>query len=84
VYALNADDHVRRRVEQVLDEHVRPELQREGGDLELVGIDAELIVQVRLLGACRGCTSSTITLAMLAERVVKERVPEVRFLEAVP
>jgi len=81
---LNAADALRRRVEQVLDEQVRPDLRRDGGDLELVGIDADRIVQVRLLGACRGCSSSTITLTMLAERAIKERVPEVRFLEAVP
>ncbi len=52
--------------------------------MAVVGIDEDHIVQVRLLGACQGCTSSIITLTMLAERAVKAEVPEVRFLEAVP
>lgn len=81
---MSSDDDLRARVQQVLDEQVRPGLQRDGGDLELVGIDPDRIVQVRLLGACRGCSSSTFTLTMLAERAVKASVPEVRFLEAVP
>jgi len=72
------------RVERVIDEQVRPGLRKDGGDLELVGIDQDNIVQVRLLGACQGCTSSVITLTMFAEKAVKSEVPEVRFLEAVP
>jgi Fe-S cluster biogenesis protein NfuA len=81
---LTVNPELRARVQRVLDEQVRPGLQRDGGDLELVDIDTDRIVQVRLLGACRGCSSSMITLTMLAERAVKEHVPEVRFLEAVP
>ncbi len=72
------------RVERVLDELVRPRLREDGGDLQVVGIDEDNIVQVRLLGACNGCPSSIVTLTMLAERAVKAQVPEVRFLEAVP
>jgi Fe-S cluster biogenesis protein NfuA len=73
-----------RRVQRVLDEQVRPGLREDGGDLELVGIDEDRIVQVRLLGACQGCTSSVITLTMFAEKLIKSEVPEIRFLEAVP
>jgi len=80
---LSADDTLLQRVERVLEEQVRPDLRKDGGDLELLGIDADNIVQVRLLGACRGCASSTMTLTMLAERAVKASVPEIRFLEAV-
>jgi Fe-S cluster biogenesis protein NfuA len=72
------------RVERVLDEHVRPGLRTDGGDLEVVSIDHDNIVQVRLLGACQGCSSSAFTLTMLAEKAIKAHVPEVRFLEAVP
>ena len=72
------------RVERVLDEHVRPGLRTDGGDLEVVSIDQDNIVQVRLLGACQGCSSSAFTLTMLAEKAIKAHVPEVRFLEAVP
>ena len=71
------------RIESVLDAHVRPGLRADGGDVELVGIDDDRIVQVRLLGACQGCASSSYTLTMGVEAEVKARVPEVRFLEAV-
>lgn len=71
------------RIESVLDTHVRPGLRADGGDVELVGIDDDRIVQVRLLGACQGCASSSYTLTMGVEAEVKARVPEVRFLEAV-
>jgi Fe-S cluster biogenesis protein NfuA len=72
------------RVERVLEEHVRPGLRTDGGDLEVVSIDQDNIVQVRLLGACQGCSSSVFTLTMLAEKAIKAHVPEVRFLEATP
>ena len=71
------------RIETVLEAYVRPGLRADGGDVELVGIDADKIVQVRLLGACQGCASSSYTLTMGVEAEVKARVPEVRFLEAV-
>jgi Fe-S cluster biogenesis protein NfuA len=72
------------RIEQVLDEQVRPDLRSDGGDIELVGIDQDQIVQVRLTGACQGCSSSLITMTMRVESAVKAAVPEVRFVEAVP
>ena len=74
---------IRDRIEGVLDAHVRPGLRADGGDVELVGIDADKIVQVRLQGACQGCPSSAMTLTMMIEAAVKAHVPEVRFLEAV-
>ena len=77
----NAD--LRARIEAVLDEHVRPGMRADGGDVEVVGIDADRIVQVRMKGACVGCPSSTITMTMGIESAIKARVPEVRFLEAV-
>ena len=48
------------RIERVLDEQVRPDLRADGGDIVLVGIDPDNIVQVRLTGACQGCSSSVI------------------------
>ncbi len=71
------------RIRHVIDTEVREGLRADGGDVELVGIDDDNIVQVRMLGACQGCSSSLITLTMGIERAVKARVPEVRFLEAV-
>ena len=77
------DADLRARIETVLDELVRPGMRADGGDVEVVGIDADRIVQVRMKGACVGCPSSTITMTMGIESAIKARVPEVRFLEAV-
>ncbi len=77
-------DDLKTRIEAVLDEFVRPGLRVDGGDVEVVGVDEDRIVQVRMIGACVGCPSSTITMTMGIEAAVKQRVPEVRFLEAVP
>jgi Fe-S cluster biogenesis protein NfuA len=62
---------------------IRPAVQSDGGDLELVGITPEGIVQIRLHGACVGCPSSTMTLQVGIERNLKTHVPEVRGVEAV-
>lgn len=69
---------VRERVEKALD-NIRPALQADGGDIRLVDVDeAKGIVKVQLQGACVGCPSSQITLAMGVERAIKEEVPEVK------
>ena len=70
------------RVERVLS-LIRPAVQSDGGDLELVGITPEGVVQIRLHGACVGCPSSTMTLQMGIERNLKAHVPEVRGVQAV-
>jgi Fe-S cluster biogenesis protein NfuA len=72
------------RIEQVLESKVRAGLLADGGQVEVVGIDDDNIVQVRLLGACQGCSSATITLTMGIEAAIKAEIPEIRFLEAVP
>jgi Fe-S cluster biogenesis protein NfuA len=72
------------RFEAVLDEYVRPGLEADGGGIELVSIDEDKIAQVRLLGACQGCSSSVYTLTMGVETAVKQHLPEIRFVEAVP
>lgn len=74
---------LRARIEAALDEHVRPGLHADGGDVELVGVDADRIVQVRMVGACQGCPSSIMTLTMGIEATLKTLIPEIRFLEAV-
>jgi len=75
---------LRQRIEAVLDEQVRPGLRADGGDVEVVGIDDDRIVQVRMIGACQGCPSSIMTLTFGIESALKSRIPEIRFLEAVP
>ena len=64
-------------------EMVRPALQGHGGDVELVGVDEDKTVRVRLQGACQGCPGATMTMKMGIERILKERVPEVKQVVAV-
>ena len=62
---------------------VRPYLQADGGNVELVDVTDDGVVQVRLLGACRGCPGAQMTLQMGVERFLKEQVPEVKSVQAV-
>jgi Fe-S cluster biogenesis protein NfuA len=70
------------RVEKVLDQ-IRPAVQQDGGDLELVDI-VDGIVQIRLAGSCVGCMYSMMTLQAGVERMLKEQVPEIKAVEAAP
>jgi Fe-S cluster biogenesis protein NfuA len=71
------------RVAHVLN-RIRPAVQSDGGDLELVEITPDNIVRIRMHGACVGCPSSSITLKVGIERNVREKVPEVIAVEQVP
>ena len=73
---------LRDHVQQVLD-LIRPAVQSDGGDVELVEVTPDGIVSVRLHGACVGCPSSTITLQSGIERSLKQRVPGVTAVHAV-
>ncbi|WP_422929417.1 NifU family protein [Singulisphaera sp. PoT] len=80
-----ASTDLREKVEAALEEHVRPELRADGGDVEFLGIDEGDIVQVRLLGTCQGCSPSIVyTITMAIEAALKAHVPEVRLVEALP
>ena len=61
---------------------IRPALQADGGDVELVGVDGG-VVKVILKGACAGCPMSTMTLKSGIERILKEEIPEVKEVVAV-
>ncbi len=61
---------------------IRPALQKDGGDVELVDISEDGIVKVRLQGACKGCPMSQMTLKNGIERVLKQEVPEVKSVES--
>ncbi len=61
---------------------IRPALQADGGDVELIDVN-EGVVKLKLKGACAGCPMSTITLRNGIERILKERVPEVKEVIAV-
>jgi Fe-S cluster biogenesis protein NfuA len=62
---------------------VRPMLKADGGDVELVNVSEDGVVQVRLQGACRGCPMSQMTLKNGIERIIKQEVPGVKRVEAV-
>ena len=68
-------------VQTVIDK-IRPMLQRDGGDVELVSVEGN-VVKVRLQGACKGCPMSQMTLKNGIERFVKQEIPEVDRVEAV-
>jgi Fe-S cluster biogenesis protein NfuA len=70
------------RVEEVLAE-VRPYLQAEGGNVELVEVTADGIVKLKLSGACSCCPMSTYTLKLGIEKKLKEKIPEVKTVEQV-
>ncbi len=76
---------LRDRVARALDERVRAEIGADGDDIELVGLDTDRIVQVRLLGACGlGCSSAMVARLMMVDAILRAEVPEIRFVEAVP
>ena len=64
-------------------ELIRPSLQADGGDVQLVDVTEDGVVKVELQGACKGCPMSQMTLANGVERILKERVPGVTKVVAV-
>lgn len=73
---------MKEKVQKIIDK-LRVYLQADGGDIELVGITEDNIVQVRLKGACHGCPGAAMTLKNGVERALKEEIPEVQGVEAV-
>jgi Fe-S cluster biogenesis protein NfuA len=67
---------VRERVQGVIN-LIRPAVQADGGDIELVDVKEDGVVQIRFHGACHGCPSSTMTLQLGIERNLREKVPEI-------
>jgi len=73
---------LKEEVEKAL-ETVRPVLKADGGNVELVDVTDDGVVKLRLTGACGHCPMSTYTLKMGIEKVLKDRVPEVKSVEQV-
>lgn len=73
---------MKEKVTEALDK-IRPSLQADGGDVELIDVTADGVVQVRLQGACAGCPMSQMTLKNGIERYLKQTVPEVKSVENV-
>lgn len=72
---------IQEKVQKALAE-IRPQIQADGGDIELVAIEGN-VVKVRLRGACAGCPMSALTLKQGVERLIKQKVPEIQTVEAV-
>ena len=72
---------MKEQVSAIIDE-IRPLLQADGGDIELVGVQ-DGVVKVRLRGACAGCPGAQMTLKMAVERRIKSKIPEIQRVESV-
>lgn len=80
--APGAAPSVSERVQRILN-LIRPAVQSDGGDVELVEVTPDGVVRIRLHGACVGCPSSSITLQMGIERNLRDHIPEIRRVESV-
>jgi len=68
---------MKEQVQKAIDK-VRPGLQADGGDVELVDVSPDGVVKVRLTGACHGCPMSQMTLKMGIEKIIKQQVPSIK------
>ena len=73
---------LKQKVEDALNK-VRPSLQADGGDVQLIDVDEDGVVKVKLQGSCAGCPMSQMTLKMGIEKILKQNVPEVARVDAV-
>ncbi len=73
---------MKEEVKKILDK-IRPSLQADGGDVKLVGVDDDGVVKVQLMGACKGCPMSTLTVKNGIEKTLKEHVPGVKEVKPV-
>lgn len=73
---------MKEKVRKAIDE-LRPHLQADGGDVELVDVTEDGVVKVRMLGACVGCPMRQMTLTHGITRFIKKKVPEIKEVQAV-
>ena len=73
---------MKQKVQEILNT-IRPALQADGGDVELVDVTDDGVVKVRLTGACGSCPMSTMTLKMGIERTLQQHIPEIKEVEQV-
>jgi Fe-S cluster biogenesis protein NfuA len=81
--ASASPDELKQRVARVLNEEVRPVLQMDGGDIEVLDV-RDGVAQVRLNGVCGGCPSTIMAVLMGIEQELRRHLPEIEYLEAVP
>jgi len=75
------EEKIREKVEKAIEE-IRPNLQADGGDIELVDVENG-VAKVKLKGACAGCPMSTMTIKWGVEKFLKRNVPEITKVETV-
>jgi Fe-S cluster biogenesis protein NfuA len=75
--AAKVDSALHKQVADII-KQLRPAVQGDGGDIELVDVDERGVVSVRLHGACIGCPSAAMTLKMGVEQTLKDRLPQIR------
>lgn len=68
---------MKEQVQKAIDT-IRPSLQADGGDVELIDVSADGVVQVKLTGACHGCPMSQMTLKMGIEKIIKQQVQGIK------
>lgn len=73
---------MKKEVEEVI-EQIKPALQADGGDIELVDVTEDGVVKVKLQGACRGCPGAQMTLKFGVEKALKEKIPGIKEVESV-
>ncbi|MFH0844111.1 MAG: NifU family protein [Pseudomonadota bacterium] len=73
---------LKERIQDALNK-VRPSLQADGGDVQLIDVAEDGVVKVKLTGACGGCPMSQMTLKMGIEKILKQNVPEVTRVESI-
>jgi len=79
---LKEEMKMQEKVKEALDK-VRPALQADGGDVELIGVDDKGVVKVKLTGACGSCPMATMTLKNGIEKTLRKEVPEITAVEAI-
>lgn len=79
---LKGEREMKEKVQKAIEE-VRPHLQADGGDVELVEVTDDNVVKVRLRGACVGCPMRQMTLTHGITQFLKKKVPEIKSVEAV-
>lgn len=79
---MGETNNMRERIQAALD-RIRPAVQMDGGDVQLVDVTDDGVVTVQMMGACGGCPMSMLTLKAGIERIVKQQVPEVTEIVAV-
>lgn len=75
---------LKQRITHIIRDEVAPMLQLDGGDIEVLSVTEDGIVQVRFTGTCGCCPSTVQSVIMGIEQELRQRVPEVAYLEAVP